>query len=189
MPADAIRISVGMLLGQVGTATVDDFDLVRANPVNLLSNGSFEADSNGDGIPDCTLLTAYGQNTGTYGRTTDSHTGNWAEAFSVGSVTSGDRKVLSAFTPGCAPDGEHGAPLPGGALVQVDRSRPVARLLPQRGDRPVAVLGQVTAASRHFGLDICVAAHAARTGGRNRSVDGAVHRHRRKRHARRPDAR
>ncbi len=110
MPADAIRISVGMLLGQVGTATVDDFDLVRANPVNLLSNGSLEADSNGDGIPDCTLLTAYGQNTGTYGRTTDSHTGNWAEAFSVGSVTSGDRKVLSAFTPGCAPAASTGHP-------------------------------------------------------------------------------
>jgi peptidoglycan/xylan/chitin deacetylase (PgdA/CDA1 family) len=110
LPAGAIRISVGMLLGQVGSATVDSFDLARANPPNLLSNGSLETDANGDGVPDCILLTSYGQNTGTYTRTTDAHTGTWAETFTVDSVVSGDRKVLSAFTPGCAPAASTGHP-------------------------------------------------------------------------------
>ena len=74
MPADAIRISVGMLLGQVGAVTMDDFDLVRADPPNLVTNGSLESDGNGESIPDCTLLTAYGQNSGTYARIVDTHT-------------------------------------------------------------------------------------------------------------------
>lgn len=126
LPADAIRISVGMLLGQVGSTTVDDFDLVRADPPNLLSNGSFETDSNGDGVPDCTLRTAYGQNSGIYSRVRDAHTGNWAEAFSVDSLTNGDRKVLSGFTAGCAPPANAGHPYLAGLWY---RSTVPARLL------------------------------------------------------------
>lgn len=110
LPADAVRISVGMLLGQSGSATVDDLDLVRAQPDNLLTNGSFEADSDGDGVPDCTLRTAYGENSGTYDRTRDAHIADWAESFSVASLVSGDRKVLSAFTSSCAPAAATGHP-------------------------------------------------------------------------------
>jgi hypothetical protein len=110
LPADAIRISVGILLGQVGSVTVDDFDLVRADPPNLLRNSSFETDGDGDGIPDCALRTAYGQNSGTYSRSTDAHSGAWAESFTVDSLISGDRKVLSDFTPGCAPAANLGHP-------------------------------------------------------------------------------
>jgi peptidoglycan/xylan/chitin deacetylase (PgdA/CDA1 family) len=103
LPADATRISVGMLLGAAGSVTMDDFDLVPAQPVNLLKNSSFEADSDGDGVPDCALRTAYGVNSGTYSRTPDAHSGSWAEAFTVDSLVSGDRKTLSDFTAGCAP--------------------------------------------------------------------------------------
>ena len=58
---------------------------------------------------------------------------------------SGDRTVLSGVHRGLRARGKPGPPLPGRAVVPVNGPRSAARLLPQRGDRTVALLGQVPA--------------------------------------------
>jgi hypothetical protein len=121
MPADATAVSVGMLLDRVGSVTLDDLGLVDAAFADLLPNGSFEADSDHDGVPDCTQRTVLGANTGTFARSADApHGGAWAESFSVTSLTSGDRKVLSSFDPVCAPPATAGHGYLAGAWYRSD---------------------------------------------------------------------
>jgi hypothetical protein len=102
LPAGATAISVGVLLDRAGSVTVDDFALDDTDQ-NLLPAGGFEVDGDGDGVPDCTQRTGYGTATFQFARTTEAHTGGWAEWLQVSSLTSGDRKVLSSFDPACAP--------------------------------------------------------------------------------------
>ncbi|MGI5862038.1 MAG: polysaccharide deacetylase family protein [Myxococcales bacterium] len=71
---------------------------------NLLKNASLEQDSDGNGTPDCWQRGGYGTNTFTWSRTSDAHSGNWAQRVTVTSLDSGDRKLVSAQDSGtCAP--------------------------------------------------------------------------------------
>jgi len=69
---------------------------------NLLQNPSLEAATGS--TPTCWLLGGYGTNTFTWTRTSDAHTGSFAENLSVTSLTTGDRKLVNAQDSGaCAP--------------------------------------------------------------------------------------
>jgi peptidoglycan/xylan/chitin deacetylase (PgdA/CDA1 family) len=59
-----------------------------------LQNASLEADASGDGTPDCWSFGTFGSNTATWTRTSDAHTGTWAERVDISSYTSGDRKLV-----------------------------------------------------------------------------------------------
>ncbi|WP_404372841.1 polysaccharide deacetylase family protein [Corallococcus coralloides] len=73
-------------------------------PTQLLANPSLETDSNGDGTPDCWQRGGYGANSYTWSRTSDAHSGNWAQRLSITSYSSGDRKLISLEDLGaCAP--------------------------------------------------------------------------------------
>ena len=70
----------------------------------MLQNPSLETDTNGDGLPDCWQLAASGTNTATWTRTTDAHTGSFAERVDVTSYTSGITRLQSQRDMGfCAP--------------------------------------------------------------------------------------
>ena len=71
---------------------------------NLLPNPSLEADANNDQVPDCWLLGGFGTNTFSWARTTDAHSGGFAERSTITAYTDGDRKLVSLQDAGaCAP--------------------------------------------------------------------------------------
>jgi hypothetical protein len=70
-------------------------------PGNLLQNASLEQGSGN--TPSCWLLGGYGTNSYQWTRTSDAHSGSYAEVLSVPSLTSGDRKLLTAFGGTCSP--------------------------------------------------------------------------------------
>jgi peptidoglycan/xylan/chitin deacetylase (PgdA/CDA1 family) len=75
---------------------------VRVANVNLLQNSSLETASGS--TPTCWALGGYGTNTFTWTRTSDAHTGSFAESLDVSSFTSGDRKLVNSQDSGaCAP--------------------------------------------------------------------------------------
>ncbi len=62
------------------------------------------------GVPYCWEAGQYGNNEGTWARTEDPHSGNWAETLTISSLTSGDRKLMiRRDTGGCAPSVRPGA--------------------------------------------------------------------------------
>jgi hypothetical protein len=75
----------------------------------LLVNGSLEADeATGsvppNGVPDCWTIGATGTNTVEATRTSDAHSGAWAERISIPSFSSGDRRLIATQDLGqCAP--------------------------------------------------------------------------------------
>lgn len=76
---------------------------------NLIKNPSLEFDDNADKVPDCWMLGGYGTNKYSWTRTSDAHTGSWAEQLDITSRTSGDRKlVTSQKSSTCAPVPEAG---------------------------------------------------------------------------------
>ena len=71
---------------------------------NLLPNPSLEADANNDQVPDCWLLGGFGTNTFSWARTTDAHSGGFAERSTITAYTDGDRKLVTLQDAGaCAP--------------------------------------------------------------------------------------
>ena len=77
-----------------------------ANPRgrNLLRNPSFEQGLNGDGGPACWDRLAFGSETSTFRRTTDAHSGTYAERLDVTSYASGNPELVSHQDLGqCAP--------------------------------------------------------------------------------------
>ncbi len=73
-----------------------------------LQNASLEADAAGDGIPDCWSFGTFGSNSAIWTRSTDAHSGAYAERVDITSYTSGDRKLvmtqdLGECTPSAAP--------------------------------------------------------------------------------------
>lgn len=69
---------------------------------NMLQNPSLETGSGT--TPSCWLLGGYGTNKYASAHTTDAHAGSYAENLNITSLTSGARKLLSAFDSGtCAP--------------------------------------------------------------------------------------
>lgn len=71
---------------------------------NMLWNPSLEQDANDDGVSDCWERTGFGTNTSSWSRTTDSHSGTFAEKVEISNYTSGDQKLMTRLDLGsCAP--------------------------------------------------------------------------------------
>lgn len=71
---------------------------------NLLVNPGLEIDANNDGLADCWQRTGYGVNQYQFSRTSEAHSGSFAEQVTVTGFTSGDRKILPFQDSGtCAP--------------------------------------------------------------------------------------
>ena len=99
VPGGASALSAGLALDAVGTATFDDFTLA----VNLVRNGSLEADADGNGVADCWQRAGYGTNTFSWSRVAG-RGGGTAEQLTIHSLASGDRKLISPLDGGgCAP--------------------------------------------------------------------------------------
>ena len=64
------------------------------NGTNALRNSSLEQDSNGDAIPDCWSNDDFGNNNFHWTRTSDAHSGSWAEKLDVTNYSDGDNKLL-----------------------------------------------------------------------------------------------
>jgi chitodextrinase len=85
---------------------------------STLQNPSLETMSGT--VPSCWKLGGYGTNSYTWTHTTDAHSGGYAENLTISSLTSGDRKLLSAFDSGtCAPGATAGATYTVGAWYKV----------------------------------------------------------------------
>jgi peptidoglycan/xylan/chitin deacetylase (PgdA/CDA1 family) len=71
---------------------------------NLIQNPSLEVDANNDQVADCWQLGGFGTNTFTWARTTDAHTGSFAEQVTMSSFTDGDRRLITRQDLGtCSP--------------------------------------------------------------------------------------
>jgi hypothetical protein len=69
---------------------------------NPVQNASLETAATS--VPDCFQAGSSGTNTGTAARTSNAHTGSWAEQVTISSRTSGDRKLVTKQDAGtCAP--------------------------------------------------------------------------------------
>jgi peptidoglycan/xylan/chitin deacetylase (PgdA/CDA1 family) len=70
---------------------------------NMLANASLETSASGT-LPDCWQFSNTGTNTATWTRTSNAHSGNWAENVTTSAYTSGDRKLVTAQgTSACSP--------------------------------------------------------------------------------------
>jgi peptidoglycan/xylan/chitin deacetylase (PgdA/CDA1 family) len=63
---------------------------------NMLANSSFETYSGSGSAPDCYTQGGTGTNSFTWSKSTNAHTGNWAQNVTITSWTSGDRKLVTA---------------------------------------------------------------------------------------------
>jgi peptidoglycan/xylan/chitin deacetylase (PgdA/CDA1 family) len=71
---------------------------------NMLLNPSLETDANNNGVPDCWARNSWGVNSSDWTRTTDAHSGGFAERVDVTSYSSGAVRLLSRQDLGyCAP--------------------------------------------------------------------------------------
>jgi peptidoglycan/xylan/chitin deacetylase (PgdA/CDA1 family) len=71
---------------------------------NLAQNPSLEVDANNDQVADCWQHGGFGTNTFTWTRTTDAHSGSFAEQVAVSSFSDGDRRLISRQDLGsCSP--------------------------------------------------------------------------------------
>lgn len=78
-------------------------------PPNTLQNPGLEADVLGRDVPDCWQEGGFGTNSPTWTRTSDAHSGSWAEQLQLSSITDGDAKVVSnQHDPSCEPAGTTG---------------------------------------------------------------------------------
>jgi large repetitive protein len=59
-----------------------------------VTNGGLEDDANGDAVPDCWQLAGTGTNTFAFARTTDAHSGGFAERIDISSYTDGSRRLV-----------------------------------------------------------------------------------------------
>jgi hypothetical protein len=85
-----------------GNATTSNPITVSVANRNLLQNASLEAASGS--TPTCWQLGGYSTNSYIWTRTTDGHSGSYAESLTISSYTSGDRKLVSSQDSGaCAP--------------------------------------------------------------------------------------
>lgn len=62
---------------------------------NMLANASLET-ATGGSTPDCWQLGGTGTNSFTWTRTSNAHSGSWAENVTISSLTSGDRKLVTS---------------------------------------------------------------------------------------------
>jgi peptidoglycan/xylan/chitin deacetylase (PgdA/CDA1 family) len=76
------------------TATVSN---AASRGGNMLANASVENYASGTSVPDCWQQTgASGTNTFTWAKTSNAHSGNWAQNITITAYTSGDRKLVTS---------------------------------------------------------------------------------------------
>ncbi|MEU4672875.1 polysaccharide deacetylase family protein [Amycolatopsis sp. NPDC023774] len=101
------RKSVGTTVKTMNQAiggTVKPIVTAPASTNTTLTNTSLESSTSGTGFPDCYMPGGYGANTPTWTRTTDKHTGTYAQKLDVTNYTDGDAKLLPTFDLGaCTP--------------------------------------------------------------------------------------
>ena len=83
-----------VLKGSVVTLLLAFCFLPAAYAARTVSNPSLEADANRDSVPDCWMKLGYGTNSFRFARTTDAHSGTYAERVKITSLISGDRKLV-----------------------------------------------------------------------------------------------
>ncbi|HEX3785682.1 MAG TPA: polysaccharide deacetylase family protein [Pseudonocardiaceae bacterium] len=89
---------------QVDGGTVKPIVTEPPSTNTTLPNPSLEASTTGDGFPDCFMPAGYGTNTPTWARTTNAHTGSYAQQVSVTGYSDGDAILLPTFDLGaCTP--------------------------------------------------------------------------------------
>jgi peptidoglycan/xylan/chitin deacetylase (PgdA/CDA1 family) len=64
------------------------------NGTNAIVNPSLELDANADALPDCFMTDSWGNQNFTWTRTTDAHTGTYAERVNVSGYSNGDNKLM-----------------------------------------------------------------------------------------------
>lgn len=82
----------------VGSSEPIDPPVIPPPPVpttNMLANPSLEVDADVNSIPDSWELTGWGKNNYKNTRTSDAHSGSWAEKIEILTVKRGDRKIVS----------------------------------------------------------------------------------------------
>jgi peptidoglycan/xylan/chitin deacetylase (PgdA/CDA1 family) len=100
--ADGTHAVAARAVDGAGNTTTSSSASVSVRNVNLLRNPSLETASGS--TPTCWTLGGYGNNTFTWTRTSDAHTGSFGESLSVNTYTDGDRKLVSTQDTGtCAP--------------------------------------------------------------------------------------
>jgi peptidoglycan/xylan/chitin deacetylase (PgdA/CDA1 family) len=106
--ADGSHAVTAKAFDAAGNSTTSSaVNVIAINGTNLLSNPSLETASGA--TPTCWLLGGFGTNTFAWTRSTDAHSGGFAEGLSVTAFTNGDRKMVSAQDTGaCAPAGTPG---------------------------------------------------------------------------------
>ena len=106
------------------------------NGTNALRNSSLEQDSNGDGIPDCWTNDDFGNNNFSWTRTSDAHSGSFAEKLTVTNYVDGDNKLTVLPDLGyCTPSVNEGHRYRITRVVQV---RPAGLLHALHPGQPVA---------------------------------------------------
>ena len=100
--ADGTHSVTARAVDFAGNSTTSAAVSISVTNTNLLQNPSLETASGS--TPTCWMLGGYGTNTFTWTRTTDAHSGGFAESLTMSSYTSGDRKLVNAQDGGtCAP--------------------------------------------------------------------------------------
>jgi peptidoglycan/xylan/chitin deacetylase (PgdA/CDA1 family) len=71
---------------------------------NMLANASLETYSGGTSVPDCFQQGGFGTSTATWSKSSNAHSGSWAQNVTITSYTSGDRKLVTSQAAGaCSP--------------------------------------------------------------------------------------
>jgi hypothetical protein len=105
--ADGSHTITARAVDLAGNATTSSAVNVTVTNNNLLQNPSLETASGS--TPTCWLFGSSGTNTATWTRTSDAHTGSFAENLNITSYTSGDRKLVNTQDSGtCAPAAKPG---------------------------------------------------------------------------------
>ena len=111
LPAGTTAISYGLALVSAGTLATDDYSMVQDSPMIIppsdpsVRNSSFETDSNNDGLADCWMRGGYGTSNFSFQRVPEARTGSWAQQLTIGSLSSGDRKIIQPLDGGQAAGG------------------------------------------------------------------------------------
>jgi peptidoglycan/xylan/chitin deacetylase (PgdA/CDA1 family) len=99
---DGTHALAAKAVDSAGNATTSSTVTVTVINNNLLSNASLETATGT--TPTCWLLGGYGNNTFTWTRTNDAHTGSFGETLAINTLTDGERKLVNVQDTGaCAP--------------------------------------------------------------------------------------
>jgi peptidoglycan/xylan/chitin deacetylase (PgdA/CDA1 family) len=93
-----------VIAGAVQSAVAAPAPPPAPNGSNAVRNSSLEVDANGDNVPDCFTFDGFGTNMFDWTRTSDAHTGKWAERVDVTNYQDGDTKLIPNYDLGfCTP--------------------------------------------------------------------------------------